>query len=173
MRSTFIEDESLPEVVIGVVGDQHASLCVYGLVHDTEARCLLDGGAERNCLSLEAWGRIPSDLRPTLRPPDARLRSVMGEHIPVKGMGSFPLVLGNATVVVDMLVADIPVDIILGMPFNNMARAVIDYDSRRLFLKSTGETLQCYAGDQKPAVASVRVAQTVTLDPSQEYDHCG
>ncbi len=162
-------EEDVEEVVIACTGDQDKSLCVYGLIHDVEVRCLLDGGAERNCLSLTSWERIPADLRPNLRPPDARLRSVLGESIPVSGMVSLPLVLGTSTVMVDLLVAGTQGEVILGMPFNNKSRAVVDYENRELFLRSSGEVLQCYGGDQRPVTASVRLAESVSLDPGEEY----
>ena len=158
----------MPEVVIGCSLEER-SLSVYGLLQDTELQCLLDGGAERNVLAERCWDKLPTDTRPPLQPVDVHLKTVMGDSIPVSGRVRLPLKLGKTVIPLEFIVGDIPEECILGMPFNNKARVVLDYDDRILYMKGTREKIQCYSNRQKPVVASVRIARTVVVEPGEEY----
>ena len=175
-RSNKKEDEeergagSGTEVFVACgVEDRSRSLCIYTLAHGVELHSLLDSGAERNVLSETSWKQLPADKRPALQLADVRLRSVLGDNIPVLGKATIPLDLGASTVDTEFIVGQIPEDCILGMPFHSSVKAVIDYDTRQLLMKASGESVQCYSASQKPAVASVRIARTVVVEPGEEY----
>ena len=161
--------DDLEEVVIASsLHDKSKSHCFYGLIHDVEVQCLLDNGAERNILSISSFEKIPPDLRPSLLPVDVRLCSVLHERVATLGKACFPLKVGNSTVPLEMIVAEVPEEVMLGMPFFNQFRAVQDYEKRELYSKATGEVIQCYSAHQKPVVASVRIARTAVVEPGEE-----
>ena len=140
-----------------------SGIFVLGQVHGRASHFLVDTGASVSVLSLAAYEELPQSRRPTLRPPSIQICGVAGTHIPISGVAEMTLVFAGVPVVHEMVVADIPLDAILGQDILLEHQGKLDLSNLTLRLK--GVVLTCWTQSEGHISCRVIIKNDVTIPP--------
>ena len=106
---------------MGTAGQQHVELVSWekglylvGIVNKLSASFLVDTGAGVSIISLQFYERLQEEDWPVLQPTSTVVKAVQGSQLSVAGVGNFNLQFGEVSISRQILVADIPLEAILG-----------------------------------------------------------
>ena len=127
---------------------------------------LVDTGASVSIIYPETYQRIPARKRPPLNPVDTSITGVSGASIEISGIADITVVFSGLPIPHPMLVADIPLDAILGQDIllNNQGRI----DLANLTLKLRGTSIACWVAGEEKLPCRVVVKEATTIPPWSE-----
>ena len=117
--------------VASVNGGLYADCKINGI--DTE--CLIDTGATLSVLSLKAWDIISQSSSNDIKPFKMQVFTASGSQIEVKGKVSVTIEICGIQCIVDMIVADIDNDAIIGLDFLKDNSCKLDIENATFTVK--------------------------------------
>ena len=130
-----------------------------------KARCLIDTGCPYNIMSKHFFDRLPMPARSAILERPA-YETLHGRTLDSYGTVSLYLKTKRNRVVASFVVGQINEDVILGNPFLEQNKCVLQFDHPQLTLK--GERIACTDRKGKSLVISVQVVQDDIIVPGQE-----
>lgn len=159
-----IEDEDLEpkkKQRIAHIGGWDNGMYTLGLIRGQATHFLVDTGATVSVISTKVYDRIPKCKRPPLRESDTLLTGASGAEIKLAGSIKTNVVFGGRNFELDVLVADIPLDAVLGQDVLLPGRCKLDLGSLTLQLGDL--ILHCWINDENAMVCRVLLAEPVTI----------
>ena len=136
---------------------------VYTLrqIHGVPTKFLVDTGAAVSILSRKTYLKIPQNKRPTCQETDIVVRGVSGNPLALTGVAKIPVVFQSELFVHDFLIAEIPLDAILGqdMLMKNQGRL----DLGRMILRMKGTDLSCWTQGEEHISCRVIVQEKTKI----------
>ena len=134
-----------------------SGIYTLGQILGIPTKFLVDTGAAVSILSQDMYRKIPSHKRPAFQETDIIVRGVSGNQLEVTGVAQVPVVFQGALFMQDFLIADIPLEAILGqdMLMKNQGRL----DLGRLTLRLKGTDLPCWTQGEENVSCRVIVKE--------------
>ena len=128
---------------ISTSGSRGAGLFVSGTMKGVEVDCLVDTGATLTLISTKVWNTLCDDTLP-LDKFEQDLQSASGELINIKGRTQVELVINGSKYKLDIVVADVDADVILGLDFLMKEGGKLDLGTSTLSIRGQTLKLSCY-----------------------------
>ena len=141
-------------------------LFLNGFINGKESKLLVDTGAFTTMVSIDLFHRIPARMQPALLDPPVDIMTADGTLMDILGIGTMTVSVGDIHRTLQVTVAKIDHEAILGMDFLHDTRAVIDVYNKTLTLD--GHVLQCKDERSRPFCARVVVASQRTIPAGHE-----
>ncbi len=139
-----------------------SGLFVQGKVEGYEVAMLLDTGATVSLLSKHCFQNVQTPLSP----PPARVLTADSKAMKVHGITQCLVTIGQREVMHDFYVADLDIDVILGLDFMDTNRCQLDLRNERLMWDEGSS--QLWNTRELEKCCRVCVKHTVTIPPGME-----
>ncbi len=139
-------------------------LVAEGTVEGNRCRIIVDTGSNISIVRTDVLRQGGS--RVNLQPVSSHLRTVTGATTPIQGKGHLRLRVGTFEGTVDMWVADITDDCILGLDFLEQNGCQVDLMKGTLHIGDEEVPLHKTGGSVEPACCRVLVKTCITLPPN-------
>jgi hypothetical protein len=144
----------------------HQGLFVRGDVSGTDVLFLVDTGSSNTVINYEQYLRITENVRPQLIPIKEIIRQADGTPLPVHGKVRTEVGVGGSSATIDVLVADLGNDGILGMDFLLKGSCIVDL--KQLQIRCKDEIVCCRTENSRPLCAKVTLQKTVVIPAGEE-----
>ena len=113
----------------------HAGLFVQAKLGEYGADCLVDSGATLSLLSSKVWSVIKGTV--SLERFDQEIVSASGNVLDTKGKANVCFVINRVKCVMDVVIAEMDIDAILGLDFMSMHDVIVDVVGMTMHIKGT------------------------------------
>ena len=113
----------------------HAGLFVQAKLGEYGADCLVDSGATLSLLSSKVWSTIKGTV--SLEKFDQEIVSASGNVLDTKGKANVCFVINGVKCVMDVVIAEMDIDAILGLDFMSMHDVIVDVVGMTMHIKGT------------------------------------
>ena len=113
----------------------HAGLFVQAKLEKYGADCLVDSGATLSLLSSKVWSAIKGSI--SLEKFDKEIVSASGNVLDTKGKANVCFVINGVKCVMDVVIAEMDIDAILGLDFMSMHDVIVDVVGMTMHIKGT------------------------------------
>ena len=113
----------------------HAGLFVQAKLGKYGADCLVDSGATLSLLSSKVWSAIKGTI--SLEKFDKEIVSASGNVLDTKGKANVCFVINGVKCVMDVVIAEMDIDAILGLDFMSMHDVIVDVVGMTMHIKGT------------------------------------
>ena len=127
----------------------------------------IDSGASHTILSSSRYHAFPSGKKPTLNSaPELQMRQADGTLVKIAGTATVEIQIGKVVQPMEIIVAEIETDCILGRDFLQATNAAISFKTRVITVN--GEQVQCIAQSRGAECLKLRVTKTVRIPAGHE-----
>ena len=113
----------------------HTGLFVQAKLGEYGADCLVDSGATLSLLSSKVWSVIKGTV--SLERFDQEIVSASGNVLDTKGKANVCFVINGVKCVMDVVIAEMDIDVILGLDFMSTHNVIVDVVGMTMHIKGT------------------------------------
>jgi predicted aspartyl protease len=140
-----------------------AGIYIPGQLRGVTVKYLVDTGSTDTVISIELFNRLKS--KQTLLG-NVDVTQADGTPLKTLGLARMDVQIGTTTECVEVIVANIDVEAILGLDYLRATGATIDFNTCQIHVR--GETLQCLVAGERSFCARITVQESVTVPPGHE-----